>query len=112
MKPTAIIVNQSRGKVVDDAAMVEWLKKNPAAGYGTDVWEEEPAPAKHPLYALNNAVLTPHWGGGTRDSMVKAGMLVYENVAKVLKGEDPLTPVDTEVLSNPKARYKVQAPKR
>ncbi|MFH0848526.1 MAG: 2-hydroxyacid dehydrogenase [archaeon] len=112
MKPTAIIENQSRGKVVDDDAIVEWLKKNPAAAYGTDVWAEEPAPAKHPLYELNNAVLTPHWAGGTRDSTVKAGMLVYENLAKVLKGEDPPTPVNTEVLKNPKARYKVQAPKR
>jgi D-3-phosphoglycerate dehydrogenase len=112
MKSTAFLINHSRGKVADDDAVVEALRTNKLGGYGTDVWVEEPPPTSHPLYKLDNAVCTPHWGGSTRDCMGKAAILVYENVAKVLKGEDPISAVNVEVLSNPKARYKTQAPKR
>jgi phosphoglycerate dehydrogenase-like enzyme len=108
VKPTAMFINQSRGKVVNDPDMVEWLKANPLAGYGTDVWEQEPPPDNHPLFKLDNAVCTPHQGGGTRDNRLASSMLVYENVANVLNGKDPVTPVNTEVLKSPKLRYKAK----
>jgi D-3-phosphoglycerate dehydrogenase len=60
MKPTAFLINVSRGGVVDTAALVEALARNQIAGAGLDVFEQEPLPADHPLRAMDNVILTPH----------------------------------------------------
>jgi phosphoglycerate dehydrogenase-like enzyme len=62
MKPTAYIVNTSRGPVIDEAALVEALRGKRIAGAGLDTFDEEPLPAGHPLLSLPNVVLTPHVG--------------------------------------------------
>ncbi len=65
MKPTAYLVNVSRGPVVDEAALVSALSNGRLAGAGLDVFDREPLPADHPLTRLTNVVLTPHLGWPT-----------------------------------------------
>jgi phosphoglycerate dehydrogenase-like enzyme len=62
MKPTAILVNTSRGPIVDEAALVHALREGRIAGAGLDVFDVEPLPRHHPLRELRRAVLTPHLG--------------------------------------------------
>jgi glyoxylate reductase len=92
MKPGAILVNTSRGGVVDTHALIRALREGPLAAAGLDVFEEEPnVPAE--LRELPNTVLLPHIGsatGATRDAMAR---LVADNVIAVLGGGEPLTPV-------------------
>ncbi|MFC4085996.1 D-2-hydroxyacid dehydrogenase family protein [Amycolatopsis samaneae] len=62
MKPTALLVNTSRGPIVDEAALVDALRRKEIAGAALDVYDAEPLPSGHPLRTLDNAVLTPHLG--------------------------------------------------
>ena len=68
MKPSAVLVNTSRGPIVDEAALVEALRNGTIAGAGLDVYDTEPLPRGHPLRSLDNAVLTPHLGYVTADT--------------------------------------------
>ncbi|WP_236791278.1 D-2-hydroxyacid dehydrogenase family protein [Amycolatopsis sp. GM8] len=67
MKPDALLVNTSRGPIVDEAALVEALRDKKIGGAALDVFDAEPLPAGHPLRTLDNAVLTPHLGYVTQD---------------------------------------------
>ena len=62
MKPTALLVNTSRGPIVDEGALVGALRGGAIAGAGLDVYDREPLPPDHPLLELPNTVLTPHLG--------------------------------------------------
>jgi phosphoglycerate dehydrogenase-like enzyme len=62
MKPTSILVNTSRGPIVDEHALVDALRRHVISCAAVDVYETEPLPADHPLRSLDNAVLTPHIG--------------------------------------------------
>jgi phosphoglycerate dehydrogenase-like enzyme len=68
MKPTAILVNTSRGPIVDEAALIDALRNGTIAGAGLDVFDQEPLPPDHPLRTLPNTVLTPHVGYVTRQT--------------------------------------------
>ncbi|MBE9505838.1 MAG: D-glycerate dehydrogenase [Chloroflexi bacterium] len=99
MKPTAYLVNASRGPIVDEQALVRALRSHEIAGAALDVYENEPRLAEG-LAALDNVILIPHLGANsrrTRDMM--AGMTV-ENVVAALSGEVPPTLVNPEVLPN------------
>jgi gluconate 2-dehydrogenase len=94
MKPGAVFVNVGRGRVVDGAALVAALKSGHLAAAGLDVFEAEPA--VHPeLRTFPNVTLTPHLGGSAMEARRAARLLAAENVARVLRGEHPLTPVVT-----------------
>jgi phosphoglycerate dehydrogenase-like enzyme len=68
MKPTAIVVNTSRGPIVDEVAMLAALREKRIAGYGADNYDAEPAPPDHPLRSEPRALLTPHLGYVTEDT--------------------------------------------
>lgn len=93
VKPGAVLVNMARGKVVDEEAMVQALLSGRLGGAGLDVFEHEPK--VHPtLLTLDQVVLAPHLGGATGDSRLAARTLCCQNVAAVLRGERPLTPIN------------------
>lgn len=92
VKPTAILVNTSRGAVVDEAALVAALAEGRLLGAGLDVFEQEPIGAASPLAALPNVVLTPHIAAHSEESL-KAMSLVAEDVVRVLEGKPPRFPV-------------------
>lgn len=85
MKKTAILINTSRGQVVDTNALVKALKEGWIAGAGLDVFEEEPLPKGHPLLGLENVVLTPHIGASTVEAQERAGIEVAEKIVEYFK---------------------------
>ncbi len=92
MKPEAVLVNTSRGPVVDEAALADALAEGRIFAAGLDVYEEEPR--VHPkLLELENAVLAPHIGSGSQETRDRMAVLAAENVVAVLSGEGPKTPV-------------------
>ena len=92
MKRSALLVNTSRGTVVDEEALAWALKERLIAGAALDVYEREPD--LHPsLMGFENIVLAPHLGSATRETRTAMAMLAVENVLAVLDGRPPLTPV-------------------
>lgn len=88
MKPAALLLNLSRGKTVDQSAMIEALRAGQLSGAGLDVFEDEPS-VPEALRELPNVVLTPHIGGGTLQSRRSARRHCAVNVARVLQGAQP-----------------------
>lgn len=93
MRPTAILINTSRGPVIDEAALVHALQSGTIAGAGLDVYEEEPV--LHPvLPSLKQVVLLPHLGSATMQTRVQMGLICLENIQAVLEGRPAPNRVD------------------
>ena len=93
MKPQAVLVNTSRGPVVDEAALADALADRRIFAAGLDVYEEEPT--VHPkLLELETVVLAPHIGSASVETRDKMAALAAENIVAVLSGEEPKTPVN------------------
>jgi D-2-hydroxyacid dehydrogenase (NADP+) len=94
MKPTAVLINISRGPVVDETALVQALKEGWIGGAGLDVFEREPLPEDSELWGLENVMLTPHISGGTERYFQRAVPIFCENLRRYLKGRTLLNVVD------------------
>ena len=90
LKPAAVLVNTSRGPVVDEAALTEALGAGRIAGAGLDVFDQEPPEATNPLFSLDNVVLTAHLAGPTVESSTARLRNAFDNVERVERGEPPL----------------------
>jgi phosphoglycerate dehydrogenase-like enzyme len=90
LKPTAILVNTSRGPVIDEPALYRALSEHKFHGAGLDVFDREPPPADNPLLKLDNVVLTAHFAGPTSDNRVARFRNAFDNVQRVSRGERPL----------------------
>jgi phosphoglycerate dehydrogenase-like enzyme len=89
MRPTAYLINTSRGRIVDEAALIEALRRGTIAGAGLDVFDEEPLPGDHPLRDLPNAVVTPHLGYVTQETYAD----FFEGVVEAIAGWSAGSPV-------------------
>ena len=86
MKPTAFIINTSRGALIDEKALVEALKNQTIAGAGLDVQEEEPPKEDSPLYQLDNVILTPHMGWKGLETRQRLVSILASNIKAYLEG--------------------------
>ena len=86
MKPTAFIINTSRGALIDEKALVEALKNQTIAGAGLDVQEEEPPKEDSPLYQLDNVILTPHMGWKGLETRQRLVSILARNIKAYLEG--------------------------
>ncbi len=86
LKPTAYLINTSRGSVIDQEALVHALSSGQLAGAALDVTNPEPLPPNHPLYQLPNCLIVPHIGSATRNTRRKMAELACENLLAGLQG--------------------------
>jgi glyoxylate reductase len=107
MKPTAILINTSRGPVVDEVALVSALKKGKIAGAGLDVYEKEPRLSPG-LAKLDNVVLLPHIGSATEDTRGQMAVVAVKNAVAMLRGKRPPNIVNPEVFESPEYLRKVR----
>jgi glyoxylate reductase len=101
MKRTALLINQSRGLVVNEKALVQALKDGKIGGYATDVYDEEPPSLDSELFKLKNVVVAPHVGALTRQGRLRVSMTVAEAALAVAKGGVPNNLVNKAVLKAP-----------
>ena len=97
MKPTAYLINTSRGSVVDEEALTDALRRGVIAGAALDVYEREPS-LTDGLAQLPNVVLTPHIGSASKETRAKMAVMAAENILSALRGEVPAHLVNSEVL--------------
>ena len=90
MKSSAILVNGARGKIIDEAALIEALQNNVIKAAGLDVFEQEPLSVDSPLLQLPNAVLLPHIGSATHETRLNMVNCAVDNLIAALEAEPPI----------------------
>lgn len=99
MKPTAILINAARGRVVDAEALLVALRSGTIQAAGLDVSDPEPLPRDHPLVSLPNCVIAPHIASATVETRDNMAIMAARNLIAVLAGETPASIVNPEVLT-------------
>jgi len=107
MRPGALLVNVSRGPVVDDEALIAALASGRIGGAALDVFTTQPLPADHPYLAMDNVIVTPHMAGITDDSMMRMGVGAASEALRVLGGDLPLNLRNPEVVESYRRRFAV-----
>jgi phosphoglycerate dehydrogenase-like enzyme len=103
MKPTAVLVNTSRGPVVDQVALADALRRGVIAAAALDVTDPEPMAPDDPLLALPNCLIVPHIASATHDTRGKMAAMAAANLLAGLRGERLPTPVNPEVYDRSRA---------
>ena len=98
LKPSAYLINTSRGAIVDEAALIAALQAGRLAGAGLDVLEREPPAPDSPLLTMENVVITPHAAYYSDDALEYLQRSVAEEVVRVLRGDRPRSPVNPDVV--------------
>ena len=93
MKPSALLINTSRGDVIDEGALTEALRSRKLRGAGLDVFDKEPLPADSPLMQMPNVVLSAHLAGTTYDTFFRRGEFAFENIKGIWAGAAPMAVV-------------------
>lgn len=88
MKPTASLINASRGEVVNEAELIQAMQEGIINCAGLDVTEQEPLPLDSPLYTLDNVILTPHTAASTQQSVIRCCEAVANDMVAVMEGKD------------------------
>ena len=104
MKNTAYLINTASGLLVDEAALLNALRKKEIAGAGLDVFSIEPLPSNHPLLGFDNVIALPHIGGATSDVTYHQSMIMAEDLRRFLQGERPRNVINPVTLEN---KYKI-----
>jgi D-3-phosphoglycerate dehydrogenase len=94
VKPTAYLINTARGGLIDADALVQAVREGRLAGAALDVFETEPLPSDHPLWNLDQVIITPHVAWYSEDSMHDVKVRASEEVVRVLRGETPRNPAN------------------
>ena len=103
MKPSAILVNISRGPIVDEAALVDALERKAIGGAALDTFDVEPLPVDHPFLKLDNTLITPHVGYVTQEGYRAFYSGVVENIRAFAAGES-IRVINPDVLQSPNLR--------
>jgi D-3-phosphoglycerate dehydrogenase / 2-oxoglutarate reductase len=98
LKPSAWLINIGRGAVVQEEALIEALRGKRIAGAMLDVYEHYRLEPGHPLFALDNVILTPHLAAVTQESRARASVAAADEMLRILRGERPRNLVNPEVL--------------
>jgi phosphoglycerate dehydrogenase-like enzyme len=105
MRNNAILINTSRGSVIDEQALVEALAKGEIGGAGLDVFKNEPLSSDSPLRAMSNVVLTPHIAGYTEESLLRIALQTTRNCLQALAREVTDHVVNREAVPQWKKRF-------
>jgi len=97
MKSTAVVINTSRGEVIDEEALAEALRAGRIAGAAVDVYATEPPPADHPLLSAPHTMLTPHTAAHTEEALRRMAVSIADDVLAVLRGDRPIHVANPEV---------------
>lgn len=106
MKPNALFVQTARGSIHDEPSLHEALASGHLGGAGLDVWEAEPPAADHPLLQLDNVICSPHTAGVSKDSRERMAEFAATQLISLLRGQEPLRPVNPEVLPRYRERFR------
>jgi D-3-phosphoglycerate dehydrogenase / 2-oxoglutarate reductase len=105
MRPGSILVNVSRGAVVDDAGLIEALRDGRIGGAALDVFATQPLPGDHPYFSFDNVIITPHMAGITEESMMRMGIGAAEEALRVLGNRLPVNLRNPEVVDRYQRRF-------
>lgn len=105
MRPGAILINVSRGPVIDDAGLIEALRHGAIGGAALDVFSTQPLPPEHPYFRFDNVIVTPHLAGITEESMRRMGTGAAAEAIRVLAGELPVNLRNPEGVERYRGRF-------
>ncbi len=108
MKPTAYLINTSRGPVIDETALIRALKEGWIQGAGIDVFEQEPTPADNPMLKLENVIVTPHSIALTDEFYTTMWEEIAQQIRQMIDGGKPGTLVNPEVWDRPEFQNKLK----
>lgn len=105
MRPGSLIINVSRGPVIDDEALIEALGDGHIGGAALDVFATQPLPPDHPYFGFANVIITPHMAGITEESMMRMGTGAASEALRVLANDLPVNLRNPDVLPRYRARF-------